>query len=446
MQDGTMAASRRDRDNLWAHHFAKQELGRHIATEDYLRQPSNPPFLDAEITWQGAGLPLLKRGRDGGAASAATKNRLAWNNICGEMLLAAPGPVAKLLFPLFTKATANLCQPAQFRGGILYEAHKRSGCSWDPQSYRSLFVSSVVGKCYHKAFRTKSQQAINRSLHDFHMGAKKGCPVTMPALYILAHQRRGREQKRSVATLYLDTEAAYYKVTRQLAFGNLENDDSVVRVFQQFGLEPSDITEMTEQVLEGGMAADAGLSAATRHCLKGFPLPSFGSSLCMPMVPASRRPQRGRDQEESWSDIVFGWVYSRILAKITEHAVAEDLIDVLPVDLSAGPYAGADGGMDAVASDATWADDSAWPVSDASPQKLILKIKRLCALVLEFLSAARPPAKLAPGKISGDDGTTGPRLSASPERRTLLQEARPCTWTSYRYLSPSPTSTATLAA
>ena len=364
MQDGTMAASRRDRDTLWAHHFAKQELGRHIATEDYLRQPSNPPFLDAEITWQAQDFLSLNE-VETAVRQAPRRKSAGLDNICGEMLLAAPGPVAKLLFPLFTKATANLCQPAQFRGGILYEAYKRSGCSWDPQSYRSLFVSSVVGKCYHKAFRTKSQQAINRSLHDFHMGAKKGCPVTMPALYILAHQRRGREQKRSVATLYLDTEAAYYKVTRQLAFGNLENDDSVVRVFQHFGLEPSDITEMMEQVLEGGMAADAGLSAATRHCLKDFHSRAWFVTM---YADGSRVTQTsaGSRPGESWSDIVFGWVYSRILAKITEHAVAEDLIDVLPVDPSAGPYAGADGGMDAVASDATCVRSSSSSVSSTA--------------------------------------------------------------------------------
>ena len=42
------------------------------------------------------------------------------------------------------------------------------------------------------------------------------------------------ELGRSVATLYLDTEAAYYPLTRQLAFGNLTTDDAVVRVFPAF--------------------------------------------------------------------------------------------------------------------------------------------------------------------------------------------------------------------
>ena len=143
---------------------------------------------------------------------------------------ASPSAAAKVLWPLFAKAAAHISQPVQWRGGLLYEVYKQSGCGSDPQAYRSLFVSSAVGKSYHKIFRTKQQDKLGNVFHSFHMGARKGCPVTLPALYILSHVRRGNALRRSVATLYLDTEAAYYRIVRQLAFGNLTTDDAVVRV------------------------------------------------------------------------------------------------------------------------------------------------------------------------------------------------------------------------
>ena len=179
---------------------------------------------------------------------------------------------------------------------------------------------------------------------------------------------------------------------------------------------------MMEQVLEGGMAADAGLSAATRHCLKDFHSRAWFVTM---YADGSRVTQTsaGSRPGESWSDIVFGWVYSRILAKITEHAVAEDLIDVLPVDPSAGPYAGADGGMDAVASDATCVRSSSSSVSSTASSQTCAREKSAVMMVL------RGPGSQRARKAHFATGGPGPAPG-----------------TSYRYQSPSPTSTATLAA
>ena len=285
---------------------------------------------------------------------------------------ASPSAAAKVLWPLFAKAAAHISQPVQWRGGLLYEAYKQSGCGSDPQAYRSLFVSSAVGKSYHKIFRTKQQDKLGNVFHSFHMGARKGCPVTLPALYILSHVRRGNALRRSVATLYLDTEAAYYRIVRQLAFGNLTTDDAVVRVFQHFGLDPDDIDEMLGQVVSGGIAAEASIPAATRHNIKDFHhrswfITAYSDGAAVTQTEAGSRPG------ESWSDLVFGWVYARILAQVTEHATAEQLLDELPCDPGAGPHAPINQGADTIAADATWADDSAWPLSDTDPERLVRK-------------------------------------------------------------------------
>ncbi|CAE7660424.1 unnamed protein product [Symbiodinium sp. CCMP2592] len=395
-KDGSAVVSRHDRDSLWTSHFGAQELGTTLSTTEYLAQPQCPPYQDTPLEWKIEDIPSLQD-VERAFRAAPRKKSPGLDCICGEMLSAAPAEAASIVWPLFVKAAVQVCQPTQWRGGILYAAYKRSGCSWDPQAHRSLFVSSTIGKSFHKTCRTRVQNILDSSFHSFHLGARRNCPVTMPALYILGHMRRGRESRRSTSTLYLDTEAAYYRVTRQLAFGDLTEDDAVIRVFQHFDLPPEDVGEMMEQVCAGGMAAETSLPHTTRHNVKDFHsraffVTAYADGTHVTQTDAGSRPG------ESWSDIVFGWVYSRILARITEHATAENILDELPCDPSAGPYAVAGEGTDISIADATWADDSAWPLSADTPEALVRKTIRMCSLVLTFCWQHGLKPNLRPGK------------------------------------------------
>ncbi|CAE7244447.1 unnamed protein product [Symbiodinium sp. CCMP2592] len=395
-KDGTAVGSRAEQDALWAGHFGEQELGTRMRTEAFLLQTQCPPFQDVELNWNIADVPSLIEVEQAIRLIPCNKSP-GLDNVRGEMLRAAPAATAKLLWPLFAKATAQICQPIQWRGGLLHEAYKRSGSSPDPQSFRSLFVSSTVGKCFHKMFRTRSQRDLEGAFHSFQLGARRHCPVTLPALYILGHARRGRTSKKSTAMLYLDTEAAYYRIIRQLAFGDITQDDSIIRVFQHFDLDPSDYHEMAQQIVSGGMAAETSLPATTRHNIKDFHnrawfITAYADGSQVTQTAAGSRPG------ESWADIVFGWVYSRILAVVTEHATAESVLDQIACDPSAGPYAASGQGGEITVADATWADDSAWPLSDHDPEALLRKTVRLCTIVIQFCWQHGLRPNLKPGK------------------------------------------------
>ncbi|CAE7316855.1 unnamed protein product [Symbiodinium sp. CCMP2592] len=350
--------SRAEQDALWAGHFGEQELGTRMNTDAFLLQTQCPPFQDVELNWNIADVPSLIEVEQAIRLIPCNKSP-GLDNVRGEMLRAAPAATAKILWPLFAKATAQICQPIQWRGGLLHEAYKRSGSSSDPQSFRSLFVSSTVGKCFHKMFRTRSQHDLEGAFHSFQLGARRHCPVTLPALYILGHARRGRTSRNSTAMLYLDTEAAYYRIIRQLAFGDITQDDSIIRVFQHFDLDPSDYHEMAQQTVSGGMAAETSLPATTRHNIKDFHnrawfITAYADGSQVTQTAAGSRPG------ESWADIVFG----------CEITVA----------------------------DATWADDSAWPLSDHDPEALLRKTVRLCTIVIQFCWQHGLRPNLKPGK------------------------------------------------
>ena len=147
---------------------------------------------------------------------------------------------------------------------------------------------------------------------------------------------------------------------------------------------------MLKQVTSGGMAAETDLPATTRHNIKDFHsrawfITSYSDGSSVTQTAAGSRPG------ESWSDIVFGWVYSRILARITEHATAD-------CDPDTGPFAEAHQGIETTAADATWADDSAWPLSNRDPEALVQKTIRLCTLVISFCWQHGLKPNLRPGK------------------------------------------------
>ena len=154
---------------------------------------------------------------------------------------------------------------------------------------------------------------------------------------------------------------------------------------------------MLKQVTSGGMAAETDLPATTRHNIKDFHsrawfITSYSDGSSDTQTAAGSRPG------ESWSDIVFGWVYSRILARITEHATAERLLGEMPCDPDTGPFAEAHQGIETTAADATWADDSAWPLSNRDPEALVQKTIRLCTLVISFCWQHGLKPNLRPGK------------------------------------------------
>ena len=61
---------------------------------------------------------------------------------------------------------------------LLQEAWKGAGSTKDQASYRSLFISSNVGKCFHRVLRQKTIGLVEKAMHSLHCGV----PVTVLAL------------------------------------------------------------------------------------------------------------------------------------------------------------------------------------------------------------------------------------------------------------------------
>ena len=107
-----------------------------------------------DLEWTIADLPSIHELEDV-LRMAPRRKAKGLDGIPGEMLSAAVPEMGQALYPLVLKSVVKLCQPVQWRGGVLQEAWKQSGSAAEPGNYRSLFISSQIGKCYHRLLRRR---------------------------------------------------------------------------------------------------------------------------------------------------------------------------------------------------------------------------------------------------------------------------------------------------
>ncbi|CAE7203672.1 unnamed protein product [Symbiodinium necroappetens] len=394
---GSAVTTRQQRDEVWMLHFGKQEQGQAIPISTFLQEATYSCY-QPDMKWTADMLPTYADVER--VLRAIPRNKAAGlDNIPGEVLKAVPAETARLLLPLFLKSMVLQHQPIQWRGGVLFEAFKRSGLQSSVDNYRSLFVSSYLAKAYHRVVRDKTQAFCRDEMHSLHLGSKKRAPVTFASMYVLAHLRRGCALRRSVSVLYLDTSAAYYRIVRELAVGDIRDDHTVIRLFKCFGLSGDDLHDLLETVESGGMLAQAGAPDALRQVVKDIHLHTWfvsrfsdGTQVCSSL--AGSRPG------ESWADLIYAYISGRVLSKIHEFAVAEDLTFTVTHDPTAGVFPPQDGHDLLAATDATWADDSAFPLIADDPESLMRQTCRLCTLVISFCEGHGMAPNLKPGKTS----------------------------------------------
>ena len=228
---GEAAQSRAERDEIWLGHFGEQEYGKTLRVEHFLSQKDDGCPGASAIQWDIGPLPTVHGIMDA-LRQTPTGKAMGLDGIPSEALLADPASMATALHPLFAKAMLQMRQPMQWRGGILYAAYKNKGPANLPESYRSLCVSSSVGKTYHKLLRAAAQPQLQNTPHGLHLGSKRQAPITYAALYLQRHFRRCHGRQCSVGALFLDLKAAYYGVVRETVTGDITQDGEVVRIFQ----------------------------------------------------------------------------------------------------------------------------------------------------------------------------------------------------------------------
>ncbi|CAE7905413.1 rngB [Symbiodinium microadriaticum] len=380
-ESGLQTASAEDRDKVWLHFFGEQERGEVITTKSFLKETACWTYDEVnEWSWD-----LLPTSLDIERVFRCTpKGKAAGlDGIPSDLLSQCAADMTQLVQPLYLKALVCGRQPIQWRGGCLYEAYKNAGPMSDTASHRSLYISSFLGKSLHKVLRGKIQNQVQSFLHPLHCGSKQGVPILFPSLFIAEHLRRCKQMRKCSAVLFVDCRAAYYRLIRELAVGDIRHDRTIEALFAKFNLDGEDIRELQELISTGGMLYEAEIPEQIRAAVRDFHLHTWavtrftsGERLCTSR--AGSRPGA------SWADTIFAFIYAKILYKVHELLEGEGLNFHLPCDNSSGPFSTVLQDEPQEAWDTTWADDTAWAVEGDTAEQLLERTQRLSSIVVSL--------------------------------------------------------------
>eukprot|EP00438_Fugacium_kawagutii_P017234 Skav228673 [mRNA] locus=scaffold1332:626815:631419:- [translate_table: standard] len=346
--------------------------------EDPIRVEDLPSLMDLESALRAA--PMKKAvGPDG---------------LPAELCKVDPGALAHRLYPLLWKILLHGQEPLQYKGGRLTPIYKGKGAHGEVASHRSILVSNHLGKCLHKAIRTKTYGLYESFVHSSQLGGRRKIPVAVGVHFARAFLRGTGERHQAAALLFVDLKEAFYRLFRPLALGNAISDEDIAAAFCRLGMPTSALSDLRTHLLQEDCALQqAGLQPFQRraiaciHSCTWFRLP-----LQRDYVQTSMGSRPG----DCFADTVFSFIYARVLHTLEARLTEADLVVTVP-DAPPGLELPATGGSHTQLGP-IWMDDTCLFIQAADSELLRPKLSAVTSITLDVLREYGLTPNLAVGK------------------------------------------------
>ena len=326
--DGTPCSSIREVQDRWIQFFQFMECGERME-DDALRQrwiANLAHFRCKDIELRIQDLPSLtdlEQAYRNVKANKATGD----DGIPSEVCHACPAAMARLTYTQLIKLCAHGQEALLHKGGKLVTAFKNKGSSRDPSSYRSLMISSHVAKTLHRSLRSHQAAYYERFMQKQQIGGRRKVPVQLGTHMVRAHLRIQADRGRSAAVLFLDLQEAFYRVLRPLALGDKMTDEAICAMMQRLRIPPSAMEELARLLELPGATEQADLPPHLRRALCAIHTDThFHVAGQQDRV----RTQAGSRPGDPFADVIFGYLFSRILGVMEQRLTQEQLLDTMP--------------------------------------------------------------------------------------------------------------------
>ena len=245
------------------------------------------------------------------------------DDIPGEMCHFNADLMAPLCYTQMLKVLLHGQEPLLFKGGLLTPAFKGKGPAHQVSSFRSLLVSSHLGKVIHRCIRQHTADVYEHFLQAQQLGGRRKVPVQLALHQARAFLRNARQHHRSAGLLFLDLTEAFYRILRELSLGGVPTDELICHVFRKLQL-PNDSMHRLHDLLEEGTAlAQAGLSNTARNCFKAI---HSNTHFWLPGQHDVVATALGTRPGDSFADTIFGFTWGLVLKKLEAYLIEHDLI------------------------------------------------------------------------------------------------------------------------
>ena len=136
--------------------------------------------------------------------TAAAGKATGIDAIPSEICKFCPQAVALHLYSLMLKTCVHGQEALSHKGGILLPIWKGKNLKDQCSAFRSILLSSCLGKVMHKAVRTKQLDLYQSFLHSQQLGGRRGVPVTLGGHQVRAFQRHCAQLGTPSALLFID--------------------------------------------------------------------------------------------------------------------------------------------------------------------------------------------------------------------------------------------------
>ncbi|CAE7602754.1 unnamed protein product [Symbiodinium sp. CCMP2592] len=244
---GQLCQTPQDVRDTWRTHFAKLEGGAACSAEALVSE-----CVQRQRRW-GVQEMLHSSQLPAFDDLVAALRRAQPFKACGPDLIppalchAHPVGVAAVMWPLLLKVATQGSEPVGFKGGRLFHIPKPNATEKSSTSaHRGILVQPVFGKALHRAFRSMPVAFMEQHAPQTQLGSRQGKSHTFGFFLSRSFLAYARVYNMSAALIFLDLQAAYYAVIRELILGTDLSDESLRDVAASLNLQEGDLASIEE--------------------------------------------------------------------------------------------------------------------------------------------------------------------------------------------------------
>ena len=320
-----------------------------------------------------------------------------------ELCNALPCEMARATFPQLMKLAIHGQEALVHKGGRLAVAYKR-GPTNQCSSYRSLLVSSHVGKTIHRSLRQHQADLYESYLQGQQIGGRRKIPVGFALHLTKAHVRQHLNVGHSVGVIFLDLTEAFYRVIRPMALGGRVDDAAVAEMTQRLGLDPGTLHDLHMVLREPSAVERANIPPLHQRYLRALHTDTrfqIGEQTDHVRTTAGTRPG------DSFADVVFGYLWARVLKVLERELQQQNLLTYYPHIDEPGFHGHADQQLTAFIGP-TWCDDLSICIWDPTASGVERKASLAAGIVLDLCKQHGMTPNLGKGKTAILLGLQGP--------------------------------------
>ena len=325
---GEFCRTAEDALERWITFFGDMEGGYRASQQEQWKswRDNLAGFLQSEMVIPVEEVPSLCDLEQACRASAPGKAS-GLDAIPSELCKFCPQVVALHLYSLMLKTCAHGQEAIAHKGGILLPIWKGKLLKDQCSAFRSILLSSCLGKVMHKAVRTKQLDLYQQFLHRQQLGGRRGVPVTLGGHQVRAFQRLCAQNGKPSALLFIDLQEAFYRVLRPLVVDGPIDDASIAAMAARIGLDKGFMHDLHCALQQPSALEEAGIPCHLRRAIRAlhtdtyFKLPTQGDQVVT---------QIGTRPGDSFADVIFGYLMAKVLTKFQHAMEAQGLLLHLP--------------------------------------------------------------------------------------------------------------------